>query len=190
MKLFTPLYEMVFRWAKHEKAPWYLGGMSFAESSFFPIPPDVMLMPMSLAKPEKAMWYAWITTVFSTLGGLFGYLIGAFLFASIEPWIIAAGYQPHYFRIVDWFAEYGFWIMFIAGFSPLPYKMFTLTAGATGMALVPFLVASAISRGARFFLVAYLMKVSGEKYEPLIRKWVEWLGWLVVGLVVLYLMLR
>lgn len=117
-------------------------------------------------------------------------MIGAFLFASIEPWIIAAGYQPHYFRIVDWFAEYGFWIMFIAGFSPLPYKMFTLTAGATGMALVPFLVASAISRGARFFLVAYLMKVSGEKYEPLIRKWVEWLGWLVVGLVVLYLMLR
>src|SRR5690554_2722579 len=108
MKLFTPLYEMVLRWAKHEKAPWYLGGMSFAESSFFPIPPDVMLMPMSLAKPEKAMWYAWITTVFSTLGGLFGYLIGAFLFASIEPWIIAAGYQPHYFRIVDWFAEYGF----------------------------------------------------------------------------------
>lgn len=190
MKLFAPLYDLTLRWAAHPKAPWYLGGMSFAESSFFPIPPDVMLMPMSLAKPEKAMQFAWITTIFSTLGGLLGYLIGALLLSSVMPLIITSGYETNYLKIVDFFEIYGVWIVFIAGFTPLPYKMFTISAGATGMALIPFLVASFIGRGARFFLVAWLMKVSGQRYEPLIRRWVEWLGWLAVGIIVLYLIVR
>ncbi|WP_029934603.1 YqaA family protein [Thiomicrospira pelophila] len=190
MRLFGPLYDLTLRWSKHPKAPWYLSGMSFAESSFFPIPPDVMLMPMSLAQPNKALCFAWLTTIFSTLGGLLGYLIGMLLLESVWPFIVSAGYEHHYHQIVEFFDLYGVWIVFVAGFSPLPYKMFTISAGATGMALIPFLLASLVGRGARFFLVAWLMKWGGQRYEPLIRRWVEWLGWAFVVLVIMYIVLR
>lgn len=180
MKLFGPLYDLVLSWSRHRRAPRYLAGMSFAESSFFPIPPDVMLMPMSLARPEKAIYFAWLTTLFSVLGGLLGYLIGMWLLDWVWPVIERVGYVPYYDIMVELFAEYGIWIIVVAGFSPLPYKMFTITAGATGMALLPFIVASIIGRGVRFFLVASLMKWGGAKMEPYIRKWVEWLGWAFV----------
>ncbi|AEG31488.1 YqaA family protein [Thiomicrospira cyclica] len=180
MKLFGPLYDFVLSWSRHRHAPRYLAGMSFAESSFFPIPPDVMLMPMSLARPEKAIYFAWLTTLFSVLGGLLGYLIGMWLLDWFWPVIERVGYAAYYDIIVELFAEYGIWIIVVAGFSPLPYKMFTITAGATSMALLPFVIASIIGRGARFFLVASLMKWGGAKMEPYIRKWVEWLGWAFV----------
>ena len=187
MSLFSSLYDKVLTWSKHPKAPWYLGGMSFAESSFFPIPPDVMLMPMALAKPEKAFQYAWITTIFSLLGGLLGYAIGYWLLDLVWPLIESIGYVDKYRQIEGFFADYGVWIVFIAGFSPIPYKLFTVTAGATSMALLPFIVASLIGRGTRFFLVAWLMKVGGERYEPKIRKWIDWIGWLVIALVGFYI---
>ena len=187
MSLFSSLYDKVLTWSKHPKAPWYLGGMSFAESSFFPIPPDVMLMPMALAKPEKAFQFAWITTIFSLLGGLLGYAIGYWMLDLAWPLIESIGYVDKYRQIEGFFAEYGVWIVFIAGFSPVPYKLFTVTAGATGMALLPFIIASFIGRGARFFLVAWLMKVGGERYEPKIRQWIDWIGWLGVGLVIFYI---
>ncbi len=180
MKLFGPLYDLVLSWSRHRHAPGYLAGMSFAESSFFPIPPDVMLMPMSLARPEKAIYFAWLTTLFSVLGGLLGYLIGMWLLDWVWPVIERVGYAGYYDIMVELFAEYGIWIIVVAGFSPLPYKMFTITAGATSMALLPFVIASIIGRGARFFLVASLMKWGGAKMEPYIRKWVEWLGWAFV----------
>ena len=119
-----------------------------------------------------------------------GYLIGMLLLESIWPFIVSAGYEAKYEQIVVFFDLYGVWIVFIAGFSPLPYKMFTISAGATGMALLPFIVASFVGRGARFFLVAWVMKVGGQRYEPVIRRWVEWLGWIVVSLIVLYLIIR
>ncbi|MDX1348225.1 MAG: YqaA family protein [Thiomicrorhabdus chilensis] len=187
MSLFSSLYDKTLIWAKHPKAPWYLGGMSFAESSFFPIPPDVMLMPMALAKPEKAFRYAWITTIFSLLGGLLGYAIGYWLLEWIWPTIQSIGYEAKYHQIEGFFEQYGVWIVFAAGFSPIPYKLFTVTAGATNMALLPFLFASFIGRGARFFLVAWLMKIGGERYESNIRRWIDWLGWFVVILIVFYL---
>ena len=187
MSLFASLYEKTLVWAQHPKAPWYLGGISFAESSFFPIPPDVMLMPMALAKPEKAFYYAWITTLFSLLGGLLGYAIGFWLLDAIWPVIESLGYVEKYQQIEVFFAEYGVWIVFIAGFSPIPYKLFTVTAGATNMALLPFIFASLIGRGARFFLVAWVMKVGGERYEHKIRQWIDWLGWLAVGLISFYI---
>jgi membrane protein YqaA with SNARE-associated domain len=187
LKLFEPLYDLTLRWAAHRHAPRYLAGMSLAESSFFPIPPDVMLMPMSLARPEKAMYFAWLATFFSTLGGVIGYFIGMLLLDAVWPLIVSAGYDGKYQQIVEFFDLYGVWIVFVAGFSPLPYKMFTISAGATGMALVPFIIASFIGRGARFFLVAWLMKVGGQRFEPLIRKWVEWLGWLFVVLIIGYI---
>ena len=101
-------------WAKHRHAPWYLGALSFAESSFFPIPPDVMLMPMALAKPQRAWQLALLTTVTSVLGGLLGYIIGLFLFQTIEPFLHELGYWEKYLLAKDWFDKWGFWAVFLA----------------------------------------------------------------------------
>jgi membrane protein YqaA with SNARE-associated domain len=169
-------------WSRHRHAPWYLGGMSFAESSFFPIPPDVMLAPMSLAEPMRAWRFAWITTLASVLGGLFGYAIGYFAFDAIEPWLRESRYWAPYELAVDWFKEWGFWAVFIAGFSPIPYKAFTLAAGALSMALLPFTIASLIGRGSRFFLVAGLMKWGGARMEAALHRYVDRLGWATVAL--------
>lgn len=190
MRIFTKLYDLTLSWSKHPKAPWYLGGMSFAESSFFPIPPDVLLMPMSLAKPERAFWFAWITTIASVLGGLLGYAIGYWLLDVIYPLIEQMNYVAKYEQAMAFFDEYGIWVVFIAGFSPIPYKVFTIAAGAANMALLPFIVASFIGRGLRFFLVASLMKYGGAKYETQLRSIVDWLGYGLVVVIVAYLLLR
>ena len=158
MRLFSPLYNVVMQWARHRHAPRYLAGLSFAESSFFPIPPDVMLAPMALANPSKAWSYALLTTAASVLGGLLGYLIGVFAFDMIEPWLRSAGYWQQYVETRQWFVDWGFWAIFLAGFSPIPYKVFTITAGVLSMALVPFVLASLVGRGARFFLVSALIQ--------------------------------
>lgn len=178
--LFSPLYTRAMRWVQHRHAPWYLGALSFAESSFFPIPPDVMLAPMALAKPQHAWWYASLTTITSVLGGVFGYLLGLFLFELIEPLLHQAGHWDSYLRARLWFDQWGFLAIFIAGFSPIPYKVFTVTAGAIAMAMVPFIVASAIGRGARFFLVAALMRWGGARMESVLRANIDRLGWLTV----------
>lgn len=190
MKIFTTLYDKALKWSKHPKAPWFLGGLSFAEASFFPIPPDVMLMPMSLAQPKKAYRYALIATLFSLLGGLLGYLIGYGLFDVVWPLIEKMHYVDQYHKIESFFKEYGVWIVFIAGFSPIPYKLFTIAAGATSMALLPFVVASFLGRGGRFFLVAAIMKIGGEKYEAKIRQSIDVIGYGLIVLVIIYLALR
>lgn len=190
MRIFSALYDKALGWSKHPKAPWYLGGMSFAESSFFPIPPDVMLMPMSLAQPDKAYRFALITTLMSLLGGLFGYMIGYWMLDAVWPIIESIHYVEKYRHIEQFFADYGVWVVFIAGFSPIPYKLFTIAAGATNMALVPFLLASLVGRGARFYLVAGLMRWGGAKYEQQIRNSVDALGYGFVVLVLLYLGLK
>ena len=184
MQVFSSLYDRVLGWSRHPHAPRYLAGLSFAESSFFPIPPDVMLAPMSLASPHRAWWFALLTTLASVLGGLLGYLIGVFGFEAIEPWLRDSHYWAGFLKAQDWFAEWGFWAVFLAGFSPIPYKIFTITAGVISMALLPFVVASAVGRGARFFLVAYLIRWGGESMERKLRQNVELLGWLFVGMLV------
>lgn len=185
MKLFAPLYERAMQWARHRHAPWYLGGMSFAESSFFPIPPDVMLAPMALARPEKAWLYAWITTLASVAGGVFGYFIGLLAFDAIEPWLQTSRYWGAYQTATQWFDEWGVVAVFIAGFSPIPYKVFTIAAGALSMALLPFTLASVIGRGGRFFLVAGLMRWGGARMEAQLRQHIDRLGWATVALVAL-----
>ena len=184
MKLFTTLYDKVIGWSKHPHAEYYLGGLSFAESSFFPIPPDVMLAPMSVARPERAWWFAFLTTLTSVLGGVFGYLIGAFAFEYIEPWLQASSYWSKFETARIWFDEWGIWVVVVAGFSPIPYKLFTVTAGLLSLAVIPFIIASFIGRGSRFYLVAGLLKFAGPKLEPLILKYVEWIGWATVLLLV------
>ena len=185
MKLFSHLYNKVINWAKHPHAPKYLGILSFAESSFFPIPPDVMLIPMTIAKPDQWLRYALIATIASVLGGIAGYFIGFFAFESLEPLIIQWGYGDKLKTATQWFSEWGIWVVFAAGFSPIPYKIFTITAGALSMALIPFIIASIIGRGARFFIVAALLAWAGPKTEPLILRYIEWLGWFVVGALIL-----
>ncbi|WP_130537402.1 YqaA family protein [Thiomicrorhabdus indica] len=190
MKLFANLYDKTLLWSANKQAPKYLGAMSFAESSFFPIPPDIMLMPMSLARPDRAIYFAWIATVFSVLGGLLGYGIGYYAMDFIFPWLVEMGYGAKLTSAQNFFDEYGVWVVFIAGFSPIPYKVFTITAGASAMALLPFIIASFFGRGARFLLVALLMKYGGSKLEPFIRKWVDWLGWLIIALIILYIIYK
>jgi membrane protein YqaA with SNARE-associated domain len=180
MKIFSPLYQRAMLWARHRHAPWYLGCLSFAESSFFPIPPDVMLAPMCMAAPAKAWRFALLTTLTSVLGGLFGYVIGHFAFELIEPWLKTSHYWGNYQLAVSWFERWGFWAVFIAGFSPIPYKVFTIAAGALSMALLPFTLASLIGRGARFFLVAGLMAWGGERMEKSLHRYIDWLGWITV----------
>lgn len=170
-------------WSRHRHAVWYLSGLSFAESSFFPLPPDVMLAPMSLATPKKAVWFALLTTIFSVLGGLFGYVIGLFAFDIVEPWIHQFGYWQNYLIAREWFDNWGFLAIFLAGFSPIPYKIFTITAGALSMAVFPFIIASFIGRGARFFLVALLLAWGGAKLEKALYSHVDRIGWATVILV-------
>ena len=170
--------------SRHPHAVWYLGGLSFAESSFFPIPPDVMLAPMSLAQPRRAWRFALLTTITSVLGGILGYVIGLLAFDLVEPLLKDAGYYPKYLQAKAWFDEWGFWAVFLAGFSPIPYKVFTITAGVSAMALLPFVVASVVGRGARFFLVASLMAWGGEKMEEQLHRWIDYIGWITVTLVV------
>jgi membrane protein YqaA with SNARE-associated domain len=185
MRLFGPLYDRVLGWAAHPKARWYLGGLSFAESSFFPIPPDVMLAPMALARPVDAWRLALLTTLTSVAGGVLGYLIGYFALDLVEPWLMSAGYWDGYLQVRGWFQTWGFWAVLAAGFSPIPYKLFTIAAGALGMFLPVFVLASIIGRGGRFFLVAGLIRWGGAPMEARLRRNVEFLGWLFVGLLLL-----
>ncbi len=180
MSPFTWLYKRVLRWAAHRRAPWLLGIISFSESSFFPIPPDVMLAPMSMARPSRALRFALITTVASVAGGMLGYLIGALALEWVMPIIVEVGYESAYLTAQQWFADWGFWVVLVAGFSPIPYKVFTIAAGAMTVMLLPFIVASLIGRGARFFLVAGLLAWGGPRLEPWLRRYMERIGWLSV----------
>ena len=189
MKLFSFLYQRMLKWSAHRHAKYYLAAVAFAESSFFPIPPDVMLISMGLAKPEHAFRYAFITTIFSVLGGCFGYLLGYFGMAIIEPYILSSTYALSYAHVREWFTDWGIWIIFIAGFSPIPYKVFTVTAGIMHMLFWPFAIASLIGRGARFFLVSGLLLLFGEKLDLHLRRWIDWIGWSVVLIIVVCLFL-
>jgi membrane protein YqaA with SNARE-associated domain len=191
MKLFSGIYEWTMRWAEHKFAPRALAILTFAESVFFPIPPDVLLAPMVLAKPHKAWQYATLTTIASVLGGVVGYWLGYALFEPlIQPYIIELGYQAKFDEIITWFQKWGVWVVFLAGFSPIPYKLFTVSAGFLQLAFLPFLLVSAIGRGMRFFLVAGLMHWGGKPMEAKLRQWIDIIGWTVVVLIIIVYFLK
>jgi membrane protein YqaA with SNARE-associated domain len=181
--MFESIYQGVMRFSRRREAPYYLSLLSFVESFILPFPPpDVMLAPMSLAHPSRAMRFAALTLLFSVLGGLVGYLIGAFLFDLAEPFIIAWGYQARFEKVTTWFEHWGFWAVLVAGFSPVPYKLFTIAAGVLNLALIPFVLASIIGRGARFFMLAWCLARYGPAIEPKLVRYIEYIGWTVVGL--------
>ncbi len=181
MNIFGALYTRVLSWSRHRHAPKYLAAVSFAEASFFPIPVAVMLLPMSLAQPSRAWRLAGITLIFSVLGGIAGYLLGWGAYEIIEPLI--QGHAAQLDKAKEWFAEYGVWIVLMAGFSPVPYKIFTITAGVLAMPFIPFVIASIIGRASQFYLIAFLVNKFGPAMEPKIRQYIEWLGWGVVVLI-------
>jgi membrane protein YqaA with SNARE-associated domain len=160
------LYDWTLSLSAKPSAPYALAAVSFAESSFFPVPPDVMLVPMMLARPDKAWFYAGICTVSSVIGGLLGYAIGALLYDSIGTWLFQLyGLTQGAEAFRHSYAEYGHWIILIKGLTPIPYKLVTITSGFAAYSLSWFVVLSIITRGLRFFLVALLM----SRYGPAIK---------------------
>ncbi len=172
------LYDWIMDLAGHKHAQWILVVVAFAESAFFPIPPDTMLIPMTLAERKKAWWYAFICTIASVLGGIAGYFIGYMLFDSIGQAIIDFyGLQHGFEKLKNWYNEYGLLIVFIAGFTPIPYKVFTISSGLTHLSLPLFIIGSIVSRGLRFLIVCGLIYWFG----PVIKDFIErYLGWLTL----------
>jgi len=180
--MFLRLYDWVLALSAHRRAPAYLSVLSFTESSFFPIPPDVMLIPMCLAKVKKAWQYAALCTVSSVVGGMAGYLIGKLAFSWIEPWLMGSHYAGTFTSAVEAFETWGFWYILLAGFTPIPYKVFTISAGVVGMPFLAFIGGSLVGRGGRFFLVAALIRLGGEQFASKMRKYVDLIGWITLAL--------
>ena len=178
------VYEWTLSLAERKLSGLWLGLLSFAEASFFPIPPDVLLIPLCLGSLRKAFKFALICSVASVLGGLAGYAIGAFAWEVHQLGFFNMFQdlpQRSSIRIQEWYTEWGWPLVFLAGFSPIPYKIFTIASGVLGMALLPFILASAVSRSARFFLVAALVAKFGEPMKEKIDKHFNLLA-LVFGL--------
>lgn len=164
------IYDWCIAAADRPYALWIIAAVSFAESSFFPVPPDVMLIPMSLARPQRAWLYAVVCTVTSVAGGLLGYAIGALLYDSVGQWLIQFyGYGDKVDAFRAAYAQYGAWIILLKGLTPIPYKIVTITSGFAGYDLALFVLFSVIARGGRFFIVAILL----NRYGPWIRSQIE-----------------
>jgi membrane protein YqaA with SNARE-associated domain len=183
------LYNWVIHFADTKHGPLALFIFSFAESSFFPVPPDVLLAPLTLGAPKKWFRFALACSVASVLGGIFGYYIGLFVWESISHWVFnnmqVVGFTPENFqKFENWYEKYDFWIVFACGFTPLPYKVCTISAGIAQIFFPAFLIASTVSRSARFFLVAGLFRWKGEKIRPFVEKYFNWLSLLFVILLI------
>jgi membrane protein YqaA with SNARE-associated domain len=191
MKLFRPLYERALVWAAHPQAEWYLALLSFFEAIIFPVAPEIMLAPMVLAKPHRWARYAAISLSCSLLGALVGYALGHYAFDALRPLLADIGWLPRLDELVGklgsevathpWNA---FWMLVVAGFVPVPLKIFTWASGIVGMPLLPFLAGMVVGRGKRVFLLAGLIRVGGKRAEAALHRWIEWICWALVGLIV------
>ena len=187
------LYNWTLRQAEGPYASFVLFAVAFAESSFFPIPPDVLLLPMALANREKAWRYALICTAGSVIGGLLGYAIGAWLYDSLGQWIIQTYHMQEAFqRFHDEFNEWGVYVILAKGLTPIPFKLVTIASGVAALPLVPFIAAAIVTRSARFYLVAGLVRKFGEPIRTFVEKYLNWVAlgvlvaiifgfWLVLG---------
>lgn len=191
-------YDWTLSLAKKKTASIWLGIISFTEASFFPIPPDILLIPLCLGAVRKAIFFATICSIASVMGGLAGYGIGYFAWDGLQEYFyqFVPGFTEEKFsKIAVWYEEWGWPLVFLAGFSPIPYKIFTISSGVLGMALLPFTIASGVSRSARFFLVAILIAKFGEPMKEKIDKHFNMLALvfgilLIGGLLVVKLLLQ
>ncbi|HEY5672628.1 MAG TPA: YqaA family protein [Malonomonas sp.] len=187
MKVIRRLYDWVLSWAETPYGVPVLGLLAFAEASFFPVPPDVLLMALCLALPLKSYRFALVATLGSVAGGVAGYLIGWGFWGTVSPLFFdyIPGFSPEGFaHVKSWFEQYDFWTIFAAGFTPIPYKIFTIAAGAFQINLPVFIGASLVSRALRFFLVAALFYYLGRPARVLIEKYFNLLTILFLGLLV------
>lgn len=188
MSIFKKTYTKTIELSAKPAASFYLFLLSFTEASFFIVPPDVMLAPMCLAQPKKIWRLTLIAIVGSVLGGALGYFIGMFGFNFVQPYIEQYGYQSHYDLAMQWFDDWGFWAIFIAAVTPIPYKIFTIAAGVLMMNFPLFLIASFLGRGLRLFGVACFVKFFGDRVDLLIQRYINQLGWsltVIVGIVII-----
>jgi membrane protein YqaA with SNARE-associated domain len=183
------IYDWCIASAGKPHASWIMGVVSFAESSFFPVPPDAMLIPMALARPDKAWFFATLCTVTSVLGGLVGYFIGAMLYDSVGHWLIQLyGYGDKVEAFREAYARWGTWIILLKGVTPIPYKIVTITSGFAGYPVVLFILCSIVARGTRFYLVAFLLNRYGARARAIIEERLTFwfttsLAMLVVGVI-------
>jgi membrane protein YqaA with SNARE-associated domain len=178
------LYDWCIAAAGKPHASWILGVVSFVESSFFPIPPDVMLIPMSLARPDRAYYYATLCTVTSVAGGVFGYVIGAYLYDSVGLWLMQLyGYGDKIEAFRSAYAEWGALIILLKGMTPIPYKIVTIASGFAAYPILPFILLSFVARGMRFFLLAFLLNRYGPQAREMLEKRLGF--WVSIGAVVL-----
>jgi membrane protein YqaA with SNARE-associated domain len=182
--LLRRLYDWCIAAADKPYATWLMGAVSFVESSFFPVPPDVMLIPMSIARPERAWFYATVCTLTSVAGGVLGYFIGAVLYDSVGAWLIHLyGYGNKVEAFRQAYAQWGTWIILIKGVTPIPYKIVTIASGFAGYNLFMFVLLSFVARGMRFYLLAFLLNRYGAQARTIIE---ERLGfWVTAGAIVL-----
>ncbi len=170
------LYDWVLSWADSPRGTWALAGLSFAESSFFPIPPDVLQIALSVAKPKRSYYYAAVSAVASVAGGVFGWAIGAGLWKLLAPWFYAyvPGFTPEKFAYVEsLYLGNAFLAIFAAAFTPIPYKVFTIAAGACAVPLGTLIAASVLGRSLRFFLVATVTFVAGPTAKKVLDRYLE-----------------
>ncbi|QQS61236.1 MAG: DedA family protein [Candidatus Moraniibacteriota bacterium] len=185
-KKIRSLYTWVVGWAETKRAEQALATLSFAESSFFPIPPDPLLIAMVMANPSHFLRHAAICTVSSALGGILGYAIGVLLFSSVGLWIVNTyGLQEEFILIGNKYEANAFLTVFTAAFTPIPYKLITIAAGVFKINFLSFVIASLIGRGMRFFLVAFLMHHLGRRYKDSIEKYIDILSLVFVALIIL-----
>ncbi|KAB7779382.1 hypothetical protein NB717_002407 [Xanthomonas sacchari] len=192
MKIFGPLYERAIGWSRHRRAPALLTGLSFAEAIVFPVPPEVMLAPMSLAQPRRALWFATLSLLGSLAGALIGYLLGHFAFAAVQPLIEWLGWTQkidsqvsHLREVIAESPWRAFWLLVLAGFTPIPLKIFTWASGIVGVPLLPFLASMLVGRGKRVYLVAGAIRLGGPRAEAALRRWIEPLGWVASAILAL-----
>jgi membrane protein YqaA with SNARE-associated domain len=178
------LYDWCVDAAGRPHATWLMGFISFIESSFFPIPPDTMLIPMSIARPDKAWFYAHVCTVTSVAGGVLGYFIGAVLYDTVGLWLIQLyGYGDKIETFRDLFAQWGAWIIIGKGVTPIPYKLVTILSGFAGYSLGMFILCSVVARGIRFYVLAFLLHRYGARAREIIEKRLEF--WVILSAIVL-----
>lgn len=196
MKLFKPLYEKALLWSMHPRAEPLLAGLSFVEAIIFPVMPEVMLGPMVLARPQRWARLASISLVFSVVGALVGYALGHYAFAWARPLFESLGWMERIDHQVAELSEIAsrspwsaFWILVVAGFLPIPLKIFTWASGIVGVPLLPFVASMIVGRGKRVYLLAGVIRLAGPRAEAALHRWIEWIGWglmVALAMAVLY----
>jgi membrane protein YqaA with SNARE-associated domain len=200
MKIFAPLYQRALHWSRHPRAPVLLTGLSFIEAIVFPVPPEMMLAPMSLSQPKRGLWFATLSLLGSMAGAVVGYLLGHYAFELLKPVFEAlgmlGGIESGIETIKAKMAESPwavFWLLVAGGFAPIPMKVFTWASGVVGVPWVPYLAAMAIGRGKRVYLIAIAIRLGGERAERALHRYIEPIGWVASVLLVVaigYLVLR